>query len=127
MNIRLQVSLILGTLLFAVILIRYLIKRKLHLKYSLIWIFAVVVLFVAALFPELIRMFASFMGISTPSNFIFIMFGLFSLLIIFTLTGIVSHMNARIFRLVQYQAILEERLRKLENNADAAESKSDIN
>lgn len=114
MNIRLQIILVTGISTFAGILTHYLVQRKLHLKYCLVWILATIIMFISALFPGIIKWITELVGIKTPSNFIFMIYGLFMLLIIFTLTAIISHMNVRIFRLVQYQAMLEERLRKIE-------------
>ncbi len=114
MDVRLQGVLISGILVFAGILLYYLIKGKLNLKYCLIWILAVVVMLFAAIFPGIVKWMATAIGIKTPSNFIFVLYGLFMLLIVFTLTAIVSHMNKRIFRLVQNQALLEARIRSME-------------
>ena len=114
MNQRLQICLIIGIMVFAIALFYFLVKRKLNLKYTLVWLATFVVLLLAALFPGIISKIAHMFGINTPSNFIFAVYGFFVLLIIFTLTGIVSHMNARIFRLVQTQAIMEKRIRDLE-------------
>lgn len=124
MNIRLQIILIAGTLAFGGLLIYFLIKKKLHLKYCLVWIFATIIMLIFAASPGLIKWITKFIGIKTPSNFIFVVYGFFLLLIIFALTAIVSHMNARIFRLVQYQAILEERLRVLEQLQAKADDSS---
>ena len=114
MNTRLQLILIASTLAFSGLLIHFLVKKKLHLKYCLVWILAILMMLVSAVFPNLVKWITGLIGIKTPSNFIFVMYGLFMLLIVFSLTAIVSHMNARIFCLVQHLAILEERLRNLE-------------
>ena len=114
MNQRLQMCLLIGIIIFAIILLHFLVKKKLELKYTLIWLAAVVVMLFAALFPKIIYWIAQLLGISTPSNFIFAVFSFFVLLIVFSLTGIVSHMNTRIFKLVQTQAIMEKRIRDLE-------------
>lgn len=113
-NPKLQIFLITGILCFAGLLLYFLIKKRLHLKYCLTWIAAVIVMLFSALFPKAVKAMAELMGIQTPSNFIFVIYGLFNLVIIFTLTAIVSHMNMRIFRLVQHQALIEERLRSIE-------------
>ena len=42
MDTKLQLVLIIGTLLFAGILLYYLVTKKLHLKYCLIWILAII-------------------------------------------------------------------------------------
>ena len=114
MNIRLQIVLIIGILAFTSLLFHFLLKKKLHLKYCLVWILAIAAMLVSVIFPNLVKWIAGLIGIQTPSNFIFAVYGLFTLVIMFALTVIVSHMNTRIFRLVQYQALIEERLRKME-------------
>ena len=44
---------------------------------------------------------------------------LFLFLIVLTLTAIVSHMNNRVYRLTQMQAILEKRVRELEEQLNS--------
>ena len=56
----------------------------------------------------------SVFGIAAPVNTVFLFAGMFSLIIILSLTMIVSHLNNRIYRIVQTQAILEKRVRDLE-------------
>jgi len=57
---------------------------------------------------------AKLLGIRTPSNAIFIVEALFSMLIILSLTSIVSLQMLRIRKLTQTQALLEKRVRDLE-------------
>lgn len=115
MNIILQIFMIVCVLLFLGIIIHYLAKKKLNLKYSLTWLAAGIGLLVLAIFPQLVDMLGSMVGIAAPVNTVFLFAGMFMLLIIFTLTMIVSHMNNRIYRLTQMQALLEKRVRELEN------------
>jgi hypothetical protein len=72
------------------------------------------VLLVLAIFPELVTVIGNLIGIETPVNTVYLFAILFELLIIFTLTAIVSHINVRIYSLTQKQAILEKRVRELE-------------
>lgn len=114
MNLILQIFLIVCVLLFLGIIIYYLAKKKLNLKYSLTWLAAGLGLLILAIFPQLVDMIGSLVGIAAPVNTVFLFAGMFMLLIIFTLTMIVSHMNSRIYRLTQMQALLEKRVRELE-------------
>lgn len=116
MNLILQIFLIVCVLLFLGIIIYYLAKKKLNLKYSLTWLAAGLGLLVLAIFPQLVEVIGSWVGIAAPVNTVFLFAGMFMLLIIFTLTMIVSHMNSRIYRLTQMQALLEKRVRELEKN-----------
>jgi len=117
MNLVLQIFLIVGVLIFLAIIIYYLAKKKLNLKYSLTWLAAGVGMLILAIFPQLVDDIGSLVGIAAPVNTVFLFGGIFMLLIIFTLTMIVSHMNNRIYRLTQTQAILEKRVRELEKGS----------
>ena len=54
------------------------------------------------------------MGIASPVNTVFVLEGLFVLFILLSLTSIVSGLNRKIYRLTQYEALLEGRVRELE-------------
>ncbi len=124
MNIVLQIFLIVGVLIFLAIIVYYLAKKKLNLKYSLTWLAAGVGMLILAIFPQLVDMIGALVGIAAPVNTVFLFGGIFMLLIIFTLTMIVSHMNKRIYRLTQTQAILEKRVRELESTERKEEHNS---
>lgn len=116
MSIRLRITLIVGIVLFALYIINLLMKKRLHLKYTLLWLVMILGMLFATFFPDLIAFISNTLGIITPVNFIFVLAGMFSLVIIVSITAIVSHMNNRIFRLVQNQALLEKRIRELESS-----------
>ncbi len=115
MNLVLQIFLVASVLIFLAIIIYYLAKKKLNLKYSLTWLAAGTGMLILAVFPQIVNTIGSWVGIAAPVNTVFLFGGSFMLLIIFTLTMIVSHMNNRIYKLTQMQAILEKRVRELEN------------
>ncbi|MBO5908895.1 MAG: DUF2304 domain-containing protein [Clostridia bacterium] len=123
MNTTLRVFFIVAILAFLAIIINYLIKKKLNLKYTLVWLATVVCMLIVVLFPRLIEKIASLLGIVSVVNAVFLFAGMFSLLIILTLTAIVSHMNNRVYRLTQTQAILQKRIRELEEK-EAGESEN---
>ncbi len=115
MDIVLQIFFIVSVLFFLMITIHYLTKHKLNLKYSLTWLSACAVMLILAIFPSLVEKIGLLVGIKTVTSTVFVFAGMFMLIIIFTLTMIVSHMNNRIYRLTQTVALLEKRLRQLEN------------
>lgn len=114
MNIVLHIFLIVVVVIFTLIIIRYLTKRRLNLKYSLVWLAACFVMLVLAIFPSLVEKIGSLIGIATVTSTVFLFAVMFMLVIILTLTMIVSNLNNRIYRLTQMQAILEKRVRELE-------------
>ena len=127
MQIVLQVFLIACVLIFLALIVYFLAKKKLNLKFSLVWLAAGLGMLVVAVFPRIAAAAGRLIGIETPVNAVFLFAGVFMLLIIFTLTIIVSKLNDRIYRLTQAQAILEKRVREMERggNSKAKEEPSD--
>ena len=114
MDLKLQIFFIAFALFFLFIILYYLVKKKLNLRYTLVWLITVTVLLILSVFPIIVEKFGNLIGIVTPVNTVFLFSILFMLIIILTLTGIVSHMNTRVYRLTQTQALLEKRVRELE-------------
>ena len=100
-------KLVVTLIIFAVIFILYVwhrvLKRNLILKYALLWL-----LFCISI-PKFLKIICNIIGISTVSNFIFLIgFGLL-LFITFILTEIVSTQKAKITSLAQEIAILKDK------------------
>jgi len=114
LNRTLQAFLIVCLLLFLVLILRYLSKKELNLKYSLAWIFADISMLIVTIFPRIIDTIGGLIGIAAPVNTIFLFSGMFMILILLTLTFIVSRLNNRVYRLTQSVALLEKRLRDCE-------------
>lgn len=116
MELTLQIFLISFALAFLCILIYYLVRKKLNLKYTLVWLVTVTTLLVLSIFPSIIIVVSDLLNIADPVNAVFLFAILFILIIVLTLTAIVSHMNNKVYRLAQKQALLEKRIRELEAN-----------
>ena len=114
MKTPLQIFLICFAFAFLCILVYYLVRKKLNLKYTLVWLITVTLLLVLSIFPSLIIVVSKLLDIADPVNGIFLLAILFILIIVLTLTAIVSHMNNKVYRLAQKQALLEKRIRELE-------------
>ena len=96
-------------------LILYFIKKKmLALKYILLWLFSGFVMGILVLFPQLLEIFVTLIGIETPMYGLFLVGIFFILLILMSLTAIVSKQTERIKNLAQNSAMLEKRVRELE-------------
>ena len=89
-------------------------KQKLLVRYSIIWLFSAAVLALFAVFPYIVLVLRDLTKIVTPSNLIFIMAIAFLLLISLCLTSIVSGLSEKIKKLAQQNALLERRVRELE-------------
>lgn len=115
MNKNLQIFLIICLVFFLITIFSFIVKKRIDLKYSLVWLLADIVMLVVTIFPQIVDIIGAFIGIASPVNTIFLFGGMFIILIILTLTFIVSHMNNRIYKMVQSIALLEKRIRELEN------------
>lgn len=106
MTARFQTILVLGILLILLCIFNMIRRRKLELKYSLVWLVIMIILLVIACVPDVLTKMANSLGIYSPVNMIFFLGFVFSLVIIFVLTVTVSRLSARIRRLAQILAML---------------------
>lgn len=106
MSEKLQTILIVGIVLILLFILNMIRKRKLELKYSIVWLIVLSLLLVAACMPERLHQVASYLGIYSPVNMIFFLGFVFLLVIIYVLTVTVSRLSARIRRLAQIVAML---------------------
>lgn len=110
---RLRATLILAILLFYIIVLALLKRRRLTLKYTLLWMMTGLVMLVLALFPQILARIAKLLGIQNVMNTLYVLALAFILMLIMMLTSIVSSQTDRIRRLAQSQALLEERDRQV--------------
>ncbi|MDS0525583.1 DUF2304 domain-containing protein [Clostridium sp. SHJSY1] len=122
MNSRIQILFIVVVFLFLIGIIHLLKKKKLDLKYTLLWIIATVVLLIVTIFPNIMYVISNLIGIETPINSALVLAGVFVIIILITITSIVSQLNRTVRVLVQEVALLEKRIRDLSNeNKDGIE------
>lgn len=108
MTLKFQMILIVGIVFLLLFIFNMIRKRKLELKYSLVWLVVLVLLLLIAFLPETLQEVATSLGIYSPINMIFFLGFVFSLAIIFVLTVTVSRLSARIRRLAQIVAQLNK-------------------
>lgn len=94
-------------------------KKLLILRYSLLWLFAGLVMLIMAIFPGILDFIASVTGIYTPTNALFALLIFRIMCILISITSIVSKFKDQNRRLVQQLALLEARVRRLENDSAA--------
>ena len=113
-----QISLLAAIAVYFFLLVLLLKNKKLLLKYSLLWIFAGVLMLVMALFPSLLGRLSVLVGIYDPVNALFAILFFCVIILLVSLTSIVSTQNEKLKRLIQVQAILEEEIRTLKREAE---------
>ena len=116
MNSTLRLTM-LAVVLIYFITIFYLLKRKrLALKYTLLWLFSGFLMFLVILFPGVLRTIFHQLGIIELTNGLFALVIFCMIIIMVSITSIVSKMNEQIRQLSQQCAMYEKRVRDLERD-----------
>ena len=110
----LRILLLIGVAVYLFVILWLMKKQKLLVRYSIIWLFSAAVMALFAVFPYIVLVLRDLTKIVTPSNLIFMMAIAFLLLISLCLTSIVSGLSEKIKKLAQQNALLERRVRELE-------------
>lgn len=122
---QLTVSLLIGVLIYFAVILFLLKYKAISLKYTLLWIFAGVIMALLVLFPEILVAVIHVIGITSNMNGLFVMGIGFIIMILMSLTSIVSGQNRKIRVLIQNIALLEERIRELEKNNKAEDKEAE--
>lgn len=111
---NLQVVLSAAVICYFIIILYYLKKRILELKYTLIWLVAGVVMGIMVLFPDTLLWFRNLLGFESNMNALYVLCFAFIIMILMTLTSIVSRQTLKIRILIQENSMLEKRIHELE-------------
>ena len=98
------IMLVIIVLLF-VFIISMLRRKKLELKYCLVWVFALIGIAVLCIFPQLLDWLSAQLGIIEPVNTLFLVCIAFLTCICISLTIVVSRLSERLRKLTQNIAI----------------------
>ncbi len=110
----LQITLSIAVVCYFIIILYYLKRKTLELKYTLVWLAAGLVMGIMVFFPELLVWFVKLLGIESNMNGLYILCIAFIMMILMTLTAIVSRQQYKIRILIQEVSLLEKRIRELE-------------
>ncbi len=118
MTDKLRILLIIAVLCYFVVILKLLKDKALSLKYTLLWLLSGAVLGLMVLFPGTLAHIIHWFGIYSEMNgLIFLCIG-FLIIICIALTSIVTRQNKKIRVLIQEVAIMEKRLREVENEKE---------
>ncbi len=121
MTIYLRIVLGIVVVIYFLLILHFMKKKMLSLKYTLLWLFSGFAMGILVLFPGLLDAFVKAVGIETPMYGLFVFAIFFILVIAMSLTAIVSKQTERIKDLAQDNAVLEKRVRELEKDGDKDE------
>ncbi len=111
---KLMITLGVGLSIYFILILVFLKHRALDLRYTLLWIFSGLVMAVMVFFPYIFRAFIRLLGITSTMNGLFVFFIGMLMIICMSLTSIVSRQAGKLRTLTQEMAILEKRIRELE-------------
>lgn len=110
----LRIFILLGAAGYLGLILFLLKKRRLTVRYAIIWLFSAAVLLVFAVFPYVVLVITDLLGMAVPINTVFMLTIAFMLLLLLSLSSAVSSLAQKAKRLTQENALLEERVRRLE-------------
>lgn len=118
MNLKLHIALWIALAIYFVCLFALLRRKRLELRYTLLWLFAGVVMALILAMPQVFERVVHGIGVAEMTNGLFAVV-LFLLIIIFVaMTSVMSRMNGSIRTLTQKIAQYEKRIRDLEELRD---------
>lgn len=123
MAVEIRIFLLVAVILYFMEIIHLLKKKRLNLKYSLLWLAVGVLMILFIIFPQIIVAFSNLLHFQSSMNALYILLIGFLVIICVALTSIVSKQNGHIKSLTQNAALLEDRIRKLEQQEDKYEEK----
>lgn len=119
MPLSLQIFSLFVVVLYFIIIFVLLKKKRFELRYSLLWLLAGLVMLLLVIFPNLLMKATALLGIEVASNGLFAACIFFIVVILISLTTVISGFANKIKGLTQQIALLEERIRKLEDERES--------
>ena len=110
MSFRLQIVVIVAMALALIYLIRQIIKKKLDIKYGIIWLGMSILIMVFAIWPNLLGRLSDLMGIASPVNMLFFIGLVLQMAAIYVLSRNVGVLLDKVRRMSQEIAILNKKL-----------------
>lgn len=114
----LRIAMLIAVAVYFWLVVHLLKKKSLNLKYTLLWLLSGLIMLLLAVFPQLLNGFATLLGIYEPTNALFAVIFFCIIIILMSITAIVSKLNDKSKRLIQSLALLERRVRMLEERKD---------
>ena len=116
MNTNLRIGLLIASLIALCFVIVSVKKKKLNIKYSIVWLLWAMLALVMAIFPETFYAISYLAGIEVPVNAVFlIMIGLLYALTFYSYMMVSKH-NDEIIQLTYEVSSLKKRIEELEKN-----------
>lgn len=113
-SLVLRIALLVGAIGYLTIILFLLKRKRLTVRYSIIWLFSGAVFLIFAIFPYTVLVLRDLLKMEMPVNVVFTLVIAFMLLLLLSLSSIVSGFADKQRRMAQEMALLEKRVRELE-------------
>ena len=110
MSFRLQIVIIVATVIALLYLIRQIFRKKLDIKYGIIWLGMSIIIMIFAIWPNLLVKLSDLMGIASPVNMLFFVGLILLIMAIYVLSRSVGMLMDKVRRMSQEIAILNKKL-----------------
>ena len=114
LSTKLQIMMLIAVCAYFLIVFHLLKRKTLNLKYTLLWLISGIIMLVLAVFPKILYWFSALIGVYDMTNALFAVVFFCIIIVLMSLTAIVSKLNEKSKKLVQSVALLEKRVRELE-------------
>ena len=115
MNTKLRLAILIALLLYFICIIHLLKKKRLGLRYTLLWLLSGVIMVLITLFPSPFAFLMRQIGVIEMTNGLFAVMLFLLIIILISMTAVITGLNERVRTLTQKFAQMEKRLRELEN------------
>lgn len=112
MSLKLKISICLTGLLLILLIVNFVKKEKIPIKYSLVWLFSGLVIVLIGLIPKVFFAISSLMGFKLMSNMVIAVFIFLIVLINLVFAVILSNQNKKIINLTQEISLLKSKNKK---------------
>jgi hypothetical protein len=110
MTPQLRIAMLALAILFLFVVMRFVSRGRLQLKYALMWLVFAILVIIAAVFPDVVGFFSYLLGFHLSSNMVLLAGLVAALALCFSLTVIVSWQSRDLRTLVSRVSLLEKEL-----------------
>ena len=114
LNVELQIFLIISSLVFFLIVCNMSIKKKISIRYSILWIILSITFIGISIFPNIVTWFSNLVQISEPVHTVLLLVVAFILLVIFSYNNSITKLTNENRLMIQKLGMLEKKISDLE-------------
>lgn len=113
--LALRIALFIATLIYIIIVIKAVKNKRMHISFSIFWLFTSLILIVAILAPTFVQKISNFLGFKVTSNMIYFIAIFLSFYLIFNLNILFSKEHRKNTLLIQEISLLKKEVEDIKN------------